>query len=154
MDRLFRQSGLYREKWERSDYSKATLENAVLKRKIGIAGYKTKLCRYFFRDYNLICTPEKRRALFIAFGNQAGGLLHILDEQPELRRCPGAGGYCSGFSLTGFISVAFFTVILHRRLLTCLRHKNNYAMGDVFAIARDGKNQGLSEAFRCRRTLP
>lgn len=29
MNRLFRQSGLMREKWERSDYSAATLENAV-----------------------------------------------------------------------------------------------------------------------------
>ena len=29
MDRLFRQSGLMREKWERDDYSAATLENAV-----------------------------------------------------------------------------------------------------------------------------
>lgn len=29
MDRLFRQSGLMREKWERDDYSTATLENAV-----------------------------------------------------------------------------------------------------------------------------
>jgi len=29
MDRLFRQSGLYREKWERSDYSATTLDNAV-----------------------------------------------------------------------------------------------------------------------------
>lgn len=29
MDRLFRQSGLMREKWERSDYSATTLENAV-----------------------------------------------------------------------------------------------------------------------------
>lgn len=29
MDRLFRQSELYREKWKRSDYSESTLENAV-----------------------------------------------------------------------------------------------------------------------------
>ena len=29
IDRLFRQSGLYREKWEREDYRTATLENAV-----------------------------------------------------------------------------------------------------------------------------
>lgn len=30
MDRLFRQSGLMREKWEREDYSSATIENAVV----------------------------------------------------------------------------------------------------------------------------
>src|SRR5688500_15027599 len=29
MDRLFRQSGLYRQKWEREDYRERTLDNAL-----------------------------------------------------------------------------------------------------------------------------
>lgn len=62
MDRLFRQSGLYRQKWEREDYRNRTIENAINDTKEVYTGGRISAEEAFALDWD--GTPEGGRASF------------------------------------------------------------------------------------------